>query len=225
MPRAYPGRSASTPVNVPKVRRDRRADHQDRGPMNVVGLLLAAGEGRRMGGPKAVVAGEDGTPWVVSAARVLGLGGCDEVHVAVGAAGATVRELLAGEDLMVVDVVDWSDGMGASLRAGLRAIERTEADVCMVHLVDLPDVGASVVSRVLSAASRHGLVRAVYGGRPGHPVAIGRDHWAPLLEGLEGDAGARAYLQDHGASAVECGDLATGHDVDGPPARRPGTAG
>jgi CTP:molybdopterin cytidylyltransferase MocA len=62
----------------------------------------------------------------------------------------------------------------------------------------------------LSAA----LARAVYAGRPGHPVLIGRDHWTALAQTLTGDSGAGAYLSAHDALEVECGDLWSGADID-----------
>jgi CTP:molybdopterin cytidylyltransferase MocA len=63
-------------------------------------------------------------------------------------------------------------------------------------------------------ASGASLARATYDGRPGHPVLIGKDHLGPLRGTLHGDVGARAYLDAHDVLAVECGDLATGADVD-----------
>jgi CTP:molybdopterin cytidylyltransferase MocA len=87
----------------------------------------------------------------------------------------------------------------------------------LVTLVDLPDVTAEVVRRVASAATGpEVLARATYDGRPGHPVLLGRDHWAGVRASATGDAGARDYLVAHDVVAVECGDLATGRDVDGP---------
>jgi len=58
------------------------------------------------------------------------------------------------------------------------------------------------------------LARATYDGRPGHPVLLGRDHWAGVVQTAVGDYGARAYLADRDVTLVECGDLATGRDVD-----------
>ena len=57
-------------------------------------------------------------------------------------------------------------------------------------------------------------MRATYDGRPGHPVLLGRDHWAPLIAGVQGDRGAADYLAAHTVLSVSCEDLATGHDVD-----------
>ena len=60
------------------------------------------------------------------------------------------------------------------------------------------------------------LLRAEYGGRPGHPVVLGREHWAAVASTAVGDRGARDHLAAHPPTAVECGDLATGHDADTP---------
>lgn len=184
--------------------------------MIVAGVLLAAGSGARMGGPKALVLGASGRPWVVDSARTLTLGGCAEVHVTVGAEESAVREALDGEDVHVIDVGNWAEGVSASLRRGLAALESGPADAALIHLVDLPDVGPDVVERVLAAAGVATLARATYDGLPGHPVLIGREHWAELSATLSGDSGAKAYLSSRAVTLIECGDLATGQDIDSP---------
>jgi CTP:molybdopterin cytidylyltransferase MocA len=188
------------------------------------GLLLAAGAGRRMGGPKALLSDANGAPFLDRAVSVLLEGGCDSVTVVIGAAADRARALLAegpwGDDpaVSVVEAPDWDEGMGASLRAGLDALgELSGATAALVTLVDLPDVGASVVRRVVeSGAGPASLLRATYDGRPGHPVLIGRDHWAGVRASAHGDQGARTYFRDHPPVACECGDLASGRDVDHP---------
>ena len=68
------------------------------------------------------------------------------------------------------------------------------------------------------------ILRAAYDGEPGHPVLLGRDHRVGLAAEVadalraEGpaDYGARHYLADKQVQLVECGDLASGHDVDRP---------
>ncbi len=88
----------------------------------------------------------------------------------------------------------------------------------MVSLVDLPDVGPEVVRRLIdSGASPDALARATYDGTPGHPVLLGRQHWAGVLASATGDRGARDYLATHDVRLVEVGDLATGEDLDRPP--------
>ncbi len=179
------------------------------------GLLLAAGAGRRMGSPKALVRDADDTSWLQRAVQVLATGGCAPVYVVLGAAADEARALLDGLDAEVVVADDWADGMSASLRAGLAAV--TGEQSALVSLVDLPDVSAAVVARVLETGSAADvLARATYDGRPGHPVLIGRDHWEQVVGTAHGDAGARDYLATRDIALVECGDLASGRDVDRP---------
>lgn len=177
---------------------------------NVLGVVLAAGAGTRYGMPKILAhQGE----WLTIAVSALRDGGCPEVMVAMGAA---VVSAPAGASAIVVP--DWSDGMGSTVAAVLRAA-RNESGLAgvLLHVVDTPDVGADVVARVLSAAEGHRsvLARAVFDGRPGHPVYIGIDHIDGVLAVVGGEVGARAYLRDRADVVdVECGDLATGADVD-----------
>jgi CTP:molybdopterin cytidylyltransferase MocA len=188
----------------------------------IVGVLLAAGAGRRAGGPKALRVDPDGTSWLLRSIAVLRDGGCEEVIVVLGCQAARAREVLVKstlvEDLVIniVEAQDWEEGMGSSLRSGLLAARSVSGRAVLVHFVDLPDVTAEVVRRLIQHAppGTASLARATYGGRPGHPVFIGRDHLESIMVGLTGDSGARDYLAQHGAHSVECGDLASGQDHD-----------
>jgi nicotine blue oxidoreductase len=149
--------------------------------------------------------------WLATAVAALDRGGCDDVVVVLGAAIIDVPA-----PARAVVAVDWSDGLSASLRAGLSAVA---ADFAVLHTVDTPDVGADAVARVLSTArsSPSGLARAVYRGAPGHPVVVANRYWADLLRGLHGDEGARAFLSARNdVDLVDCSDLATGRDIDIP---------
>lgn len=182
---------------------------------SICGVLLAAGAGTRMGTPKALLLDEDES-WLGRGVRVLLDGGCDRVTVVLGAAADEALLLLDGLGVDVVIAPDWAEGMSASLRAGLRALP-TDGDAAVVLLVDLPDVTPEVVRRVVAAgAGPADLARATYSGSPGHPVLLGREHWAAVLDVTSGDRGARDYLSTAPTRAVECGDLATGQDVDTP---------
>lgn len=183
--------------------------------MTDAGLLLAAGAGRRMGRPKALVSDGRGG-WLARAVQTLA--GCETVTVVLGAGADEAIRLLDPYDVTVVIATDWADGMGLSLAAGLRHLMDGEVTRAVVHLVDLPDVGAEVVGRVRAQPGRaEALARATYLGHPGHPVLLGRDHWAGVLATCQGDQGARSYLATHDVALVECGDLAGGQDVDRPP--------
>jgi len=120
--------------------------------------------------------------------------------------------------LTLVEASDWDEGMGASLRAGLRAAGLADATAALVTLVDLPDVRAEVYARVLAEAGSAAVscARASYLGKPGHPVVLGRDHWVGVAATAIGDKGARDYFVAHPPTLIECGDLASGVDADSP---------
>jgi CTP:molybdopterin cytidylyltransferase MocA len=188
----------------------------------VAGVVLAAGAGTRFGGPKALAAHADGTPWLATAIRALVAAGCSPVLVVLGAradeAEALLRSLPDAADAVVLRADDWADGMSASLRAALEAASALDPPpvALAVAPVDVPDLDAATVRRVLEAAPVDAatLRQAVFLGRPGHPALIGRAHWPALAAALRGDAGARPYLAAHDALLVEAADLSTGADVD-----------
>ncbi len=188
--------------------------------MTVAGVLLAAGAGRRMGEPKALVRpGPDGPTLLETALGRLRAAGLDHVVVVVGAAAGEVAPLAEAGGADVVRAGDWDEGMGASLRAALGHLTASApgAQAALVTLVDLLDVGPDVHRRVLAEAGDRpaaALVRATYDGRPGHPVLLGRDHWAEVVDSARGDRGARRYLATRAVRGVECSDLATGRDAD-----------
>jgi nicotine blue oxidoreductase len=184
--------------------------------MAVAGMVLAAGAGTRMGQPKGLLR-TAGTPWVARAAGVLAEGGCAPILAVTGAQAEEVNALVPAFAQTVV-AADWSEGMAASLRAGLRAVDERVTAV-IITLVDTPGVTAATVDRLRLFAVSAGpgaLARAQYGGVPGHPVLIGRDHWAGVIATASGDAGARGYLVQHGVTLVECSDIGSGEDIDTP---------
>ena len=175
----------------------------------VAGLVLAAGEGRRFGGPKAPVVIE-GERLVDRAVRVLREGGCDPVYVVLGAWSGDVPGAI------VVANPEWPEGMGSSLRAGLTALVGAAVDAVVVTLVDLPGLTSTAVRRLVHTDS--GIAAATYDGERGHPVRFAREHWAGIAETARGDAGARDYLRARAEEVqlIEVGDVASGEDLDEP---------
>ncbi|MFM1966679.1 MAG: 4-diphosphocytidyl-2C-methyl-D-erythritol synthase [Actinomycetota bacterium] len=175
-----------------------------------VGLVLAAGQGRRFGGPKAPAV-VDGERLVDRAVRVLREGGCDPVYVVLGA--------WLGDVPGTVTVVnpDWAEGMGSSLRVGLDAVDGDlDVDRVVVTLVDLPGLTGEAVARLAATPAR--IAQASYAGERGHPVMLGREHIGGVRAVAQGDRGARDYLREHADELVliEVGDIASGEDLDVP---------
>ncbi|MGW4434011.1 nucleotidyltransferase family protein [Streptomyces tendae] len=196
---------------------DNEALTEDQVGDQVAGLLLAAGGGRRLGGrPKALLE-HRGHPLVEHAVGALRAAGCARVHVVLGARAEDVRARAALDDCVLVDNPGWEQGMGSSLRAGLRSLTGTGVRAALVCLVDQPGIGAEAMARVRAAyRDETSLVSAAYAGVRGHPVLLGAAHWAGIAATATGDRGARAYLREHEAeiALAECGDVARPYDID-----------
>jgi nicotine blue oxidoreductase len=183
----------------------------------VAGLVLAAGAGRRYGAPKALVR-HDGRLLVERAVDVLRAAGCAPIVVVIGAAAGQVRAEASLGDATLVENADWDTGMGSSLRAGLATLAGTDAPAAVVQLVDMPGITPEAVRRFVPLAGPAVLAMAGYGARRGHPVLLGRDHWAGIAQFALGDVGARPYLARHSESVhiVPCDDVADDADMDTP---------
>ena len=176
--------------------------------MSAAALILAAGAGTRFGEtPKqlAPLAGKPLLDHVVAAARAARR--VDRVLVVLGARATEVRAHADLRDLETVECLTWRDGQAASLRCGLAALQG--ADRVLVHVGDQPGVTAAAIDRL---AGEPPGSRAAYGGAPGHPAVLGEDLLG-LAATLTGDRGLRDLVRWR---LVECGDLASGRDVDTP---------
>ncbi len=92
-----------------------------------------------------------------------------------------------------------------------------QVDAVLVHLVDLPGMTVAALRRVAAAATPDVLAVASYGGVRGHPVLLGRTHWAGVAASATGDQGARGYLAGREVTEIECADVADPADLDYPP--------
>jgi molybdenum cofactor cytidylyltransferase len=174
------------------------------------GLILAAGAGTRFGAtrPKqlAPFRGRPLLEWAVRAQCAVP--GLERVVVVLGSRADEVRAAVDFGPAETIVCEDWESGQAASLRRGLR--ELSGADRVVVTLGDAPLVTPGVIELFLAAAPR---TRAVYDGRPGHPVVLGAEEIAALTS-LRGDRGARDLLR--GGPVLEVGHLCSGRDIDTP---------
>jgi CTP:molybdopterin cytidylyltransferase MocA len=204
------------------------------------GILLAAGEGSRLGQPKALVV-LGGQSLARRGIAMLLAGGADPVIVVTGAAGPGElgQEPAHGTgqhgtgphgtgqhgtgyhgagNVLTVHNPDWRTGMGSSLAVGLAALP-DQCTAAVVALADQPLVGSAAVSRLIAAhAAGAGVAVACYDGRPRNPVLISREHWAEVAALAAGDVGARPFLRVHPelVTPIECGDTGRPDDVDTP---------
>ena len=157
--------------------------------MPVAAVILAGGEGRRFGGPKAL-AREDGRTWLEIALATIARAGLEWASVVVGAAADEVmthgvgRALDPSPRVSWVRNDDWRAGRTGSLARGLADLPEW-AEAALIHQVDFPHVAAETMRRLARActedvARTEHLFVPVQGGRRGHPIVIGRAVWREI---------------------------------------------
>lgn len=162
----------------------------------VAGVVLAAGGSSRWGpGTKLLAPVPEGGTVVGAAVRAARRAELEPVVAVLGHRADEVREALPG-GVETVRNPDWASGRSGSLATGLRAAARPAVAAAVVLLGDEPGVRPEVVRAVRAAWRESGAeaVRARYRDRPGHPVLFARSCFGELEE-LEGDGGARAWLE------------------------------
>jgi molybdenum cofactor cytidylyltransferase/nicotine blue oxidoreductase len=186
--------------------------------VTVAAVVLAAGGGRRYGMPKALVEYEGRL--LVERAVGTAQAVCETVLVVLGARAVDVWRQARLENVIVLANGEWETGMASSLRTGLeglRALPGTTVDAALITLVDMPGMTPAALERLAGHAAPDALAVATYDGVRGHPVLLGRDHWAGVIETATGDEGARRYLAAHDVTEVDCTGLADPTDLDVPP--------
>jgi molybdenum cofactor cytidylyltransferase len=178
----------------------------------ICGLILAAGAGTRFGERPKLLAELDGRPILQhSVAAQCQVSELERIAVVLG---AFAEEILERVDFMRAEPVvceRWAEGQSLSLRRGIEYLtDGPEVRKVIVTLGDQPRMTPALIARFVDEAPG---TRAVYEGRPGHPVVLGPVQMRAIAA-LRGDRGARDVL--HGGPTVECGDLRAALDVDTP---------
>ncbi len=186
--------------------------------MQPVGILLAAGRGRRFdpagASNKLLALLPSHEPVVAASARAL-LAVLPRVIAVVAPGDDAVGRVLRGIGCEVVVCDDADRGMAASLVHALRH-SLPEARSWLIALGDMPHVRTSTFAALCAQLEQGAdIVAPVHQGRRGNPVGFGRVHLPELLA-LEGDQGARAILESRPVLPVAVDDPGIFHDIDTP---------
>ncbi|MGZ8303288.1 MAG: nucleotidyltransferase family protein [Telluria sp.] len=186
--------------------------------MALVGILLAAGRGRRFDPSgahnKLLQTLPGGAPVIEASARAM-LAAVPKVIAVVGPGDTGVALRLQALGCEVTVCAEADTGMGASLAHAI-AHSRPDADAWLVALGDMPHVQPATHAALAAAVGAGaGIAAPVMSGRRGNPVAFSIEH-LPALLALEGDEGARRIVKCSRVTEVEVNDPGIFKDVDTP---------
>jgi molybdenum cofactor cytidylyltransferase len=165
--------------------------------------ILAAGESRRMGSPKALLPYRGGTfvDHLMSAARHPRVG---MLRVVLGAGAEHIREQLHLDAATVVLNQDWPQGQLSSIQAAVRSLEGCATEGLLLCPVDHPLISAEVVAQLIERfdAGNAAIVLPTFHGRRGHPVIFRANVYEEILAASP-KVGARQVVWAHKKDTAE----------------------
>jgi len=139
-------------------------------------IILAAGEGSRFGGPKALAPWQSGT---LLARAIAAAPAADKAVIVTGAHDAAIKAALSA--VVCVHNENWQLGMGSSIASGIKFVAAQGADIALIVPVDQPFVTAAHLSALADRAAREGLcILTLDGDITGPPAAVPKSLFARL---------------------------------------------
>jgi CTP:molybdopterin cytidylyltransferase MocA len=183
---------------------------------NIAILLLAAGGSTRLGFPKQLI-DVNGETLVRRVARVLVALDAGPVGVVIGSERDAIEASLRDLPVSIIANVNWKNGIGTSIRAGVAWAQTCEVDALMICLCDQPKIEAKHLQSLIArrAECDVDIVATRYSGSKGVPAVFVRDVFEKLAS-LPDDRGAKGLFGDGSlrVEAVACEDASI--DLDTP---------
>jgi len=199
----------------------------------VAGIVLAAGESRRMGQPKQLL-DYHGQPFVRAAAATALAAGLSPVIVVTGANAEAVEAAVRDLPARIIRNRDWPKGQGSSIRAGLADLTQPPPSLrdtspksfgygggregaAIFLLADQPQVTTAVLRALVERHSQDlaPVVAPLVRGQRANPVLFDRLTFPALLK-LSGDLGGRALFSQYPPAYLPWHDESLLVDADRP---------
>jgi len=181
----------------------------------VSGIILAAGQSKRMGQVKQLLPFE-GKPLISHIINTALASQLEEVIVVLGHRAEDIEKTIDFGDAQLVMNNDYRAGQSTSLQTGISAISN-RSEAALFILGDQPLVNAGVINRLIEGFKPKGtgFLVPTFHGRRGNPVLVARAFFSHL-KSLTGDQGARALFEEYADQVEEfdVGDECIHIDID-----------
>jgi molybdenum cofactor cytidylyltransferase len=148
----------------------------------IAGLILAAGESRRMGRDKALLT-YHGRSFLENIIHNLGAAGVEKATVVLGHHAEIIQRAVNLATVKVVVNHDYQRGQTSSLQLGLAAAVADSPEAVVLCLVDHPAISTAVMASLIERfeSTRPPVLIPTYEGQRGHPVVISQTLFPELL--------------------------------------------
>ena len=162
-------------------------------------LILAAGNSSRLGQPKQLVV-FDGKPLICHLIEQALFVKTKSVFVVLGGNQEVILPKITHLPVTIVVNKNWKEGMGSSIAAGVKAIQKQYPNTTgiVTVLCDQPFVSANLIYKIITVQQETGadVVASSYSGSLGVPAFFSKVIFKELLN-LTGKIGAKKVIQQH----------------------------
>jgi molybdenum cofactor cytidylyltransferase len=181
----------------------------------IAGIILAAGNSRRMGQSKALMEW-NGTPFVRVCALKAISSGLDPILIVAGEKFNQISSCVKDLPVQVIENLDWNEGQSTSLRVGIKSLPKRIGGAIFL-LVDQPQIPITLIRKLVSehAATMSTIILPESGGRRANPVLFDRKTFQALTE-IQGDIGGKVIFSKFPVHPILWFDESILLDIDTP---------
>ncbi len=181
----------------------------------IAGIILAAGNSRRMGQPKSMLIWK-GTSFIRTCALRAITAGLKPVYIVAGQDFERIKEDVKDLPVQVILNSEWNEGQSSSIRIGIKSLPRKIGGAVFL-LVDQPQIPVNLIRKLVSehSTSLSSIVLPESGGRRANPVLFDRKTFH-ALSSLKGDIGGRMVFSQFPIRSIPWYDESILLDVDTP---------
>jgi molybdenum cofactor cytidylyltransferase len=181
----------------------------------IAGIILAAGNSRRMGQSKALMEW-NGTPFVRVCALKAISSGLDPILIVAGEKFSQISDCVKDLPVQVIENLDWNEGQSTSLRVGIKSLPKRIGGAIFL-LVDQPQIPITLIRKLVSehASTMSTIILPESGGRRANPVLFDRKTFQALTE-IQGDIGGKVIFSKFPVHPILWFDESILLDIDTP---------
>ena len=163
--------------------------------MNLSGLILAAGNSKRMGSSNKLLKKIDDLPMINHTVNAAIKSNLNDLFIITGYESVKVKNTLNSFKVNIIKNINWEEGMGSSISIGVQTIKNF-SDGLMIILGDMPFIESSIINDLIKNFRKDKIIVPTRKGKKGHPILFPLNFFKDL-EGLKGNRGARKFIENN----------------------------
>ena len=177
------------------------------GRKNMAGIILAAGESRRMGEMNKLLEDINGVSMIRKVTETMLASHLDSVFLVLGHDAELVARAVLDLPVTLMFNPDYQQGQSQSIRYAIERLNKDMTDV-LIALGDMPQVSTKLINQLMDhhlqrQNSNNHITVPEYKGKRGNPVIWGKAFFKDLKT-LSGDMGGRALFHAYAAAMNPC---------------------